>query len=74
MWQRPDLSIFRLIAEVASTDERWQGVEFRGDVIVRATSYEDARAVAIDSAKTTHCLDDADLYSVVEVNYGEDFR
>ncbi len=68
-----ELAIYRLSARLPVAHEEWDGADFRGDVVVRARSIADARLVAAEGIGTSHRLNDEDLYSVKEVNYGEEF-
>ena len=65
------LSIFML----SSTRPRTEAVSFHGEIVVRAYSADDARAVASDALPLqAHRLNDEDLFHAREVNYGEAFR
>ena len=68
------LAIFTIMPIGARTGLRWRDAPFFGDVLVRAESAADARAIA-SRARTIgsdHFLDEA-LYRVFEVNYGDNF-
>ena len=69
------LSIYALYAREPSTDPRWEGARFHGEVLVRASSPADARDVSACARGigSPHFFDE-NLYAVVEMNYGEDFR
>lgn len=69
------LFIYALFTLAPSADPRWEGARFVGEVLVRASSPADARYVAASAPAigSRHFLD-KELYRVVEMNYGEEFR
>jgi hypothetical protein len=68
------LSIFSIVPIAPRNDPKWNEARFRGEVLVRAESGTEARAIAAAAPNIgSHHFHDETLYVVREVNYGEGF-